>query len=123
MLVSTTTSRLNILYVYQSNFVRNIHYKISMIHYITHRQYQSLLNTPQPTHNIKIYIFVHYVVSLPHYNHIKIQTLCSLPATLYIYIYIHVRLKIKPNSVRIRSLSCQIFVLPSTGFELTPLIH
>ena len=29
----------------------------------------------------------------------------------------------KPNSVRIRFLSCQIFVLPSTGFELTPLIH
>ena len=26
-------------------------------------------------------------------------------------------LKIKPNSVRIRSLSCQMFVLPSTGFE------
>jgi hypothetical protein len=37
------------------------------------------------------------------------------------YIYIH--LKIKPNSVRIRFLSCQIFVLPSTWFELTPLIH
>jgi hypothetical protein len=39
---------------------------------------------------------------------------------IYIYIYI---LKIKPNSVRIRSLSSQNFVLPSTGFELTPLIH
>ena len=37
------------------------------------------------------------------------------------YIYIH--LKIKPNSVRIRFQSCHIFVLPSTGFELTPLIH
>ena len=36
----------------------------------------------------------------------------------YIYIYIYIRLKIKPNSVRIRFLSCQIFVLPSTGFEL-----
>ena len=36
---------------------------------------------------------------------------------------IYIRLKIKPNSVRIRSLSWQIFVLPSTGFELTPLIH
>ena len=34
-----------------------------------------------------------------------------------------IRLKFKPNSVRIRFLSCQIFVLPSTGFELTPLIH
>jgi hypothetical protein len=33
------------------------------------------------------------------------------------------RLKIKPNSVRIRFLSCQICVLPSTGFELTPLLH
>ena len=32
-------------------------------------------------------------------------------------------MKIKPKSVRIRYLSCQIFVLPSTGFELTPLIH
>jgi hypothetical protein len=38
-----------------------------------------------------------------------------------IYIY-NIRLKIKPNSVRIRFLSCKIFVLPSTGFELTPLI-
>ena len=35
----------------------------------------------------------------------------------------YIRLKIKPNSVRIRFFSCQIFVLPSTGFELTPLIH
>ena len=36
---------------------------------------------------------------------------------------IYIRLKIKPNSVRIRFLSCQIFVLPSTGFEPTPLLH
>ena len=35
----------------------------------------------------------------------------------------NIRLKIKPNSARIRFLNCQIFVLPSTGFELTPLIH
>jgi hypothetical protein len=41
----------------------------------------------------------------------------------HIYIYIFIRLKIKPNSVRIRYLSCQIFVLTLTGFELTPLIH
>jgi hypothetical protein len=34
--------------------------------------------------------------------------------------YLHL---IKPNSARIRSLSWQICVLPSTGFELTPLIH
>ena len=64
----------------------------------------------------------------------------NLLLLLYIYIYInkisavqlgllqrnfimHIRLKIKPNSVRIRSLSCQLFFLPSTEFELTPLIH
>ena len=41
----------------------------------------------------------------------------------YIYIYIYIRLKIKPNSVRIRFQSCQIIVLPSTGFEPTPLLH
>ena len=35
----------------------------------------------------------------------------------------YIRLKIKPNNVRIRFESCQIVVLPSTGFELTPLIH
>ena len=40
-----------------------------------------------------------------------------------IYIYVLGRLKIKPDSVRIRFLSCQIFFLPSTGFEPTPLIH
>ena len=44
---------------------------------------------------------------------------CHISGVLYIYI----RLKIKPNSVRIIFLSCQICVLPSTGFELTPLIH
>ena len=38
-------------------------------------------------------------------------------------IYIYIGLKIKPNSVRIRFQSCQIFVLPSMGFEPTPLIH
>ena len=42
---------------------------------------------------------------------------------IYLYMYIYIRLKIKPNSVRIRFLSCQICFLPSTGFELTPLIH
>jgi hypothetical protein len=35
----------------------------------------------------------------------------------------YIRLKIIPNSVRIIFLSCQICVLPSTGFELTPLLH
>ena len=49
------------------------------------------------------------------------QIYCMVVTCLDVYIYI--RLKIKPNSVRIRFLSCQICVLPSTGFELTPLIH
>ena len=52
---------------------------------------------------------------------------CSEKSILAKYIndsiYIYICLKIKPNSVRIRSLSRQIFVLPSMGFELTPLIH
>jgi hypothetical protein len=45
----------------------------------------------------------------------------SLP--LCVCTYTIVVLKIKPISVRIRFLSCQIFVLPSTGFELTPMIY
>ena len=49
--------------------------------------------------------------------------ICMFYRLLMIYIYIYIRLKIKPNSVRIRFQSCQVFVLPSTGFELTPLIH
>ena len=35
--------------------------------------------------------------------------------------HIYIRLKIKPNSVRIRFQSCQICIIPSTGFEPTPL--
>ena len=42
---------------------------------------------------------------------------------IYIYSFSDGYIYIKPNSVRIRSLSCQMFVLPSTEFELTPLIH
>ena len=42
---------------------------------------------------------------------------------IYIFMYMYIRLKIKPNSVRIRFQSCQMFILPSTGFELIPLIH
>jgi hypothetical protein len=37
--------------------------------------------------------------------------------------YTCIRLNMKPNSVRIRYLSWQIFVLPSMRFALTPLIH
>jgi hypothetical protein len=42
---------------------------------------------------------------------------------LYVNTKYYISLKIKPNSVRIRFLSCQICILPSTVFELTPLIH
>ena len=52
---------------------------------------------------------------------VVLQTIAK--SDIYIYIIIYIRLKIRPNSVRIRSLSYPIFVLPSTGFELTPLIH
>jgi hypothetical protein len=55
--------------------------------------------------------------------YIKITSQYRKSYNLYIYIQIYIRLKIKPNSIRIRFLSCQIFFLPSTGFELTPLIH
>ena len=61
-----------------------------------------------------IYIYIRLKITSSALDH-------STTSTPIIYIYI--RLKIKPNSVRIRSLSWQIFVLPSTGFELTPLIH
>jgi hypothetical protein len=70
---------------------------------------------------------------LPIISHLRLCLLCDIAmknqfshnqsTIVYIYIYIYTHLKIKPNSVRIRFLSCQIFVLPSTGFELTPLIH
>ena len=68
-----------------------------------------------------IYIYKHlsiwqpYNISVP----LDLKVTCDTRLTLNIYI----RLKIKPNSVRIRSLSWQMFVLPSTGFELTPLIN
>jgi hypothetical protein len=61
---------------------------------------------------INIYIYINFVLTQ--------EIAVSL---LDIYIYIYIRLKTKPNSVRIWSLSCQIFVFPSTGFILTPLIH
>ena len=43
--------------------------------------------------------------------------------TLYRVLVRVMRLKIKPNSIRIRFQSCQICVLPSPGFEPTPLMH
>ena len=50
-----------------------------------------------------------------------VQPLKVTHSFVIIHIYIYIRLKIKPNSVKFRFLSCQIFVLPSTGFEPTPL--
>jgi hypothetical protein len=65
---------------------------------------------------IYIYIYIFELLNMHHY--------WGYASNIYIYIpVLYMRLKIKANSVRIRSLSCQIFVLPSTGFELTPLIH
>ena len=58
-------------------------------------------------------------------NCVNIFFVTSLSVSLHnlLDFYIYIRLKIKPNSIRIRFLSCQIFVLHSTGFEFTPLIH
>jgi hypothetical protein len=56
-----------------------------------------------------------YNISVP----LDLKVTCDTRLILNIYI----RLKIKLNSVRIRSLSWQIFVLPSTECELTPLMH
>ena len=67
-------------------------------------------------HSTKCLIFYHFVLCTwcCFTNHFR---------RLYIYIYIYIRLKIKPNSVRIRSQSCQTLVPPSTGPEPTPLLH
>ena len=53
----------------------------------------------------------------------RIRQFVSFVKAFFKWIYIYICLKIKPNSVRIRFLSCQNVFLPSTGFELTPLIH
>jgi hypothetical protein len=57
-------------------------------------------------------------------NCVNIFFVTSLSVSLHnlLDFYIYIRLKIKPNSVRIRFLSCQICVLHSTGFELTPML-
>ena len=51
------------------------------------------------------------------------EQLCGCMCVCVCIYLVYMHLKIKPDSVRIRSLSCQFFVLPLTGFELTPLIH
>ena len=67
-----------------------------------------------------IFVCLHIIVNTCFRSNIP-QVLHTLATFSDVYIYI--RLKIKPNSVRIRFQSCQIFVLPSTGFEPTPLIY
>ena len=57
-----------------------------------------------------------YIQNTSSYAFVDLLFIC-------IYANIQIRLKIKPNSVRIRFQSCQFVVLPSTGFEPTPLIH
>jgi hypothetical protein len=76
-----------------------------------------------------LFVLLYFCLDI-HYNYPRSLwdisynlTLHSMLSSPYIYVYIYIRLKIKPNSVRIIFLSCQYFVLPSTGFELTPLIH
>jgi hypothetical protein len=68
-------------------------------------------------------IWTHTIDTLQHHSLSLMSSALDHSNTSTPYIYI--RLKIKPNGVRIRFLSCQIFVLPLalTGFELAPLIH
>ena len=90
-------------------------------------------NFPQPFNNFKPFvIFSRVSIYIYLYSNIPLQgPLWSWSYGIWIYNYrcnqclspLKLFLKIKPNSVRIRSLGCQIFVLPSTGFELAPLIH
>jgi hypothetical protein len=61
---------------------------------------------------LKLYFYIADVVEWSR----LIQSICIWTQTLVFKYNIH--LKIKPNSVRIRSLSWQICVLPSTGFIL-----
>jgi hypothetical protein len=49
---------------------------------------------------------------------ISIYIILTLLGLIFRRIRICIRLKIKPNSVRIRFLSCQMFVLPSTGIYI-----
>ena len=71
-----------------------------------------------------VYYYTNLCVELTDFfSLIILYTTNSSSVYIYIYIDIYIRLKIKPNSVRIRFQRCQIFVLPSTGFEPTPLIH
>ena len=80
--------------------------------------------------NYHLYVpFVHDLHTVKSYKNDQYFPLLICPILLtlhqmsYIHVHIYIRLKIKPNSVRIRFQSCQMFVLPSTGYELTPLIH
>ena len=78
-----------------------------------------------------MFICIYHIISsdnwLPHIawngNQNFISLIVNKIKIIYTGIYIYTRLKIKPNSARIRFLSYQIFVLPATGFEFTPLIH
>ena len=54
---------------------------------------------------------------------VSTRMLWNIRLVLFLTNFCYISLKIKPNSVRIRSLNCHLFVLPSTRFELTPLIH
>ena len=74
--------------------------------------------------SVNLIIIIVFLQTCSYFCYILTSFFVLLCYILDVYIYIiYIRLKIKPNSVRIRFLSCQIFVLPSTGFELTPLIH
>jgi hypothetical protein len=66
---------------------------------------------------------LYFILFVLHRNVSMIRYSLSCLVGRFIYIYMYIRLKIKPSSVRILFLSCQIVFLPSTAFEVTPLIH
>jgi hypothetical protein len=64
-----------------------------------------------------------FILFVLHRNVSTIRYSLSCLVGRFIYIFMHIRLKIKPSSARIIFLSCQIVFLPSTAFEVTPLMH
>ena len=77
------------------------------------KSFTSIVTFLRQQFTLKLFNYQTQIASISGINIISIS----------IYIYIYIRPKIKPNSVRIRFLSCQICVLSSTEFELTPFMH
>ena len=88
-----------------------------------HISYEYLKNVIY-SFNIYYSIVPHHWLTLPFNKYLSLdhlygRQLCELDFIAKGHVvHVYIPLKIKPNSVRIRSLSWQIFILPSTGFKL-----